>query len=539
MNGFNSNNSATKTTLFLLLFVVTAFIGIPQTPSTTDNSRITRVQILRYDSLEMQMNDNPDVYVFLGNVVFLHDSIYMYSDSAYLYNLTNSLEAFDNVRIEQGDTLFIYGDYLNYYGNTQLAKMRNNVKMENNEVTLFTDSFDYDRRENLAYYFDGGMLLDSVNELTSVYGQYSPDTKIAFFIDRVRLVNPQFVLTSDTLVYHTETKIATFVSPTVIESDSGYIYTDRGWYNTVSGESMLYDRSLVVSKDQSKTITADSMAYSREEGFLEAFGNMILNDTVRKVIVMGNYGYYDEITDFAFATDSAQMIEYSQRDSTFLHADTIKMTTIDTIREIRAYYGARFYRTDLQGVADSIQYSTADTILRLYRNPILWNEAFQITGDTINILFNDSTVERMHVLNYAFVSEEVDSTYYNQLKGRNLTAYFDAGELHQLVMEGNGEALYYLLDAVDAAPLQLSKTAAPFITFWINNRKIVRGKWDPEPTHSVYPLPDLTPELKFLQNFVDYNYLRPKSREDIFVKTEMRAEDIPPPRRVRQRSQQE
>ena len=527
-------NSAVKTTLFLLFFVATTIFGIPQPPN---RQNATRVNVENADSLELSQN-NPDISIMRGNVVFRHDSIYMYCDSAYLYRSSNSMEAFDSVRIVQGDTLSVYGDYLIYYGNAQLAKMRENVRMENKEVTLFTDSFDYDRIKNLAYYFDGGMLVDSLNELSSMYGQYSPNTKTAYFKEHVRLINPQFTLTSDTLIYNTETKIATFVSPTVIESDSGFVYTSRGWYNTVTEESRLFDRSTVVSKDKSKMITADSMSYDRTQGFIEAFGDMVLNDTVRKIIIMGDYGYYDEFAQFAFATNSAQMIEYSQRDSSFFHADTIFMATVDSVsREIKAYHGVRFFRVDLQGVCDSMQYNTADSILRLYTHPVLWNEAYQVTGDTINVLFNDSTIERMNVLNYSFVLQKIDSSYYNQLKGRNLTAYFNAGEIYEVVMEGNGEAIYYNLDNKDATPLELSKVTAPFIIFGINNRKINRMKSFPEPTMDIYPIPDLTPDIKFLQNFVDYGYIRPKNKEEIFVKTVMKTEDIPPPRRTRQRSQ--
>jgi len=540
MDGFKIKNSAAaKTSLFLLIFVATSLGGIPQIPTPRGNPKITRINVENADSMEIKQDSASNVYILRGNVAFRHDSVTMTCDSAYMYNLSNSMEAFDNVHIVQGDTLFIYGDYLNYYGNSRLAKMRYNVKMENEQVTLFTDSFDFDRNKNLGYYFKGGMLVDSINELTSVYGQYSPDTKMAFFKNTVQLVNPQFTLTSDTLNYNTETKVATIVSPTVIKADSGFIYSNRGWYNTLTEESKLYDRSVVISKDRTKTITADSMSYNQAKGFLEAFGNMVLNDTLKKIIIMGNYGYYDENTKYAFATDSAQMIEYSQKDSTFLHADTLFMKTIDSLREVRAYYGVRFYRIDLQGVCDSMKFNTGDTILRMYKNPILWNEAYQLAGDTINILFNDSTVERMNILNFGFALQKIDSTYYNQLKGRTMIGYFSGGEIYKLDVEGNGEAIYYNLDNKTAAPLQLSKSEAPFITFWIKNRKLARGKWNPEPKLNVFPLPDLKPEDKFLKDFVDYEYLRPKNREDIFVKTEMKKEDIPQPRRTRQRSRQQ
>ena len=77
---------------------------------------------------------------------------------------------FDNVKMVQGDTLFLYGDYLFYDGNTQIAQVRYNVRMENKNTTLLTDSLNYDRIYNLGYYFDGGTLMDEENVLTSEWG---------------------------------------------------------------------------------------------------------------------------------------------------------------------------------------------------------------------------------------------------------------------------------------------------------------------------------------------------------------------------------
>ncbi|MDR3340205.1 MAG: hypothetical protein LBT25_08985 [Candidatus Symbiothrix sp.] len=533
MDGFNSKN--VRTVLFLTLFVAVTFLGISQN-RPPENGKTTKVLIENADSIELDKNNRPDIYILRGNVIFKHDSVYMYSDSAYWYSVTNSLEAFGSVRIEQGDSLTMYGSYLNYDANTKLAKMRENVRMENKRVTLFTDNFDYDRVQNLAYYFDGGMLVDSINELTSIYGQYSPGTKIAFFKDEVRLHNPQFELSSDTLKYNTESKIAFITGPTVIESDSGTIHSQRGWYHTISEESMLYDRSLVVSKDQTKTITADSIFNNRTIGFVEAFGNMVLNDTVKKLILMGNYGYYDEVTKFAFATDSAQLIEFSRVDSLFLHADTLQMATIGEERELKAFHGVRFYRIDLQGVCDSLQFNTTDSILNLYRNPILWNSGYQINGDTIKVFFNDSTVEKMEVLNYAFAIEKLDTIYYNQLKGRNLTAYCIAGELHKIEVEGNVESIYYLADDNDAAQLDRNKTESNYMTIYIENREPVKFVCFPHTDMELLPLPFLRPENQYLGGFINYDYLRPQNREAIFSKVEMKTEDKPQPRRTRGRS---
>jgi lipopolysaccharide export system protein LptA len=504
-----------------------------QSISSPQQKRKTRVIMEYADSTIFEKNNNPDIHIMRGNVRFRHDSAYMYCDSAYFYQNDNSLEAFSNVRIEQGDTLFIYGDYLIYEGDLNLAKMRENVRMENRNNTLFTDHLDYDRNRNLGYFFDGGLLVDSLNELTSIYGQYSPSTKIAIFKDDVKLVNPQFVLTSDTLEYNTSNKVATILGPAVIESDSGIIHSTRGWYNTETDLATLYDRSVVLSNDSSKTLTADTIFYNRRTGFGEAFSRMVLNDTAKRVILMGNYGYYDDITDFAFATDSAQIIEYSQKDSLFLHADTVQMLTIGKEREMKAFYGVRIYRVDLQGVCDSLQFNTNDSTIYLHKNPILWNTGYQITGDTIKILLNDSTIERIDVKDRSFAIEEKDTTYFNQIKGKNITAFFTGGELSKIEIEGNTESIYYPIEDKGTELLGRNKTESPYMTIYVENRKPVKILWKPSPKAEMLPIPDLTPESKFLKGFVNYDYLRPKNREDIFTLTVIKTEDIPAPKRKR------
>ena len=526
-------NPSSKTYLFLIFFFSTILLGMQQ--NTPQEKGVSKVSVEYADSTVFMESVNPDAIVLKGNVRFRHDSIFMFCDSAYYYRLSNSLEAFSNVRVEQGDTFFIYGKYLKYDGNSNLAQMRENVRMvHNDEVTLFTEHLDYNRTQNIGYYFDGGMIVDSINELKSVYGQYSPDTKIAFFKEDVKLVNPQFVLTSDTLKYNTDNKIADILGYSEIVADSGFIYSNRGWYNTVTGQSTLYDRSIVVSKDETKTITADTLFYDRQEGFLEAYGEMIICDTVQKVNVLGNYGYYDEITDYAFATDRAQLIFYPNgSDSLFAHADTLKLETIEEKRVMKAYYGVRFYREDMQGVCDSLQFNTADSTLYFYKNPILWNTGYQINGDTIKTVFNDSTIERMEVLNYAFAMEMKDATYYNQQKGRFLYAYFTAGELKQIDVRGATESIYYMIDEKDASFIGRYKVISDNLTIRVRDRKPIELKWFPENEEELLPIPDLTPENKFLQGFIDYNYLRPQSKEDIFIDVQMKEEDIPVPRRAK------
>ncbi|MFV0580799.1 MAG: OstA-like protein [Parabacteroides gordonii] len=491
----------------------------------TVTTKKTKVFLEHANTLSFDKEVNADAQFLQGDVCFRHDSSYMYCDSAYFFETTNSLEAFSNVRMEQGDTLFVYGNYLFYDGNTQIAYLRENVRMENGQVTLFTDSLNYERIPDIGYYFDGGLIVDSLNQLSSFYGQYSPTTKLAIFNDSVRLENPNFTLYSDTLHYDTESKIATILGPSIIVSDSGTIHSFRGWYNTETNTSLLLDRSEVYSGN--RVLIGDSISYNQDAGFGEAFGNMCLRDTAQKVILEGQYGFYNERTEYAFATDSARFMEYSQGDTLYLHADTLEMATLDsTAREIKAFHGVRFYRIDMQGVCDSMQFNTRDSVLYMYDNPVLWNEQYQLYGDTIEIYMNDSTIDYAHVIQFAFAVQHLDSSYYNQLKGNDLKAYFEGQTVRQIDVEGNAESIYYPLEG-DGAKIGLNETKSGFLTIWVKENKLEKLKIWPTPLGNLTPIPDLKPEQKTLKDFYWYDYLRPKNKDDIYNVVKKKVEDAP------------
>ena len=496
-----------------------------QVSTDTVPAKKTKVYLIHTNTLSFDKAVKPDAQILNGDVCFRHDSSYMYCDSAYFFEQTNSLEAFSNVRMEQGDTLFVYGDYLFYDGNMQVAYLRENVRMENGQVTLFTDSLNYERIPNIGYYFEGGLIVDSLNQLSSFYGQYSPETKLAVFNDSVRLENTDFTLYSDTLHYDTQSKIATILGPSVIVSDSGTIHTSRGWYDTVNNTSLLLDQSQVESGE--KILIGDSIFYNRDTGMGEGYGNMSLIDTAQHVTLQGEYGYYNEQTGYAFATDSARFLEYSQGDTLFLHADTLQMVTVDSIyREIKAYYGVRFYRTDMQGVCDSMQFNTRDSVLYMYTEPVLWNEQYQLYGDTIAIYMNDSTIEYAHVIQFAFAAQHVDSSYYNQLKGNDLKAYFEGQAVHQIDVAGNAESIFYPLEK-DGAKVGMNETKSGFLTIWVKDNKLDKLKIWPSPVGTMTPIPDLKPDQKMLKDFYWFDYLRPKNKDDIYEVVKRKATESP------------
>ena len=479
----------------------------------------SKVYLLHSDVLKKSpLNPDPDAQILIGNVAFRHDSVYMYCDSACFYEKTNSLEAFDNVKMVQGDTLFLYGDYLFYDGNTQIAQVRYNVRMENKNTTLLTDSLNYDRIYNLGYYFDGGTLMDEENVLTSEWGEYSPATKISVFNYDVKLVNPKFTLTSDTLRYSTATKIANILGPSDIVSDANHIYSELGFYNTQIGQAELLDRSVLTN--EGKRLTGDSLFYDRVKGYGEAFDNVIMTDTVNKNMLTGDYCYYNELTKYAFATKKAVVVDYSQGDSLFMHADTLQMYTYylntdSMFRETRAYHKVRMYRTDVQGVCDSLVFSSKDSCLTMYYDPILWNNNQQLLGEKIMIYMNDSTIDWAHIQNQALSVEQLDSTSYNQVTGKEMKAWFQGGEMRKVDVIGSVRLVYYPMES-DSTLIGMNVSETSLLNMFLENRKMKKMIMSPKSNGTLYPMLQRPPEKMKLDNFVWFDYIRPLDKEDIF-----------------------
>ena len=269
-----------KRIIFIILSLLALSFVVAQNPQAPQQSKKRRVDLLYADRAQADKLERPDVQVLVGSVRLRHDSMYMSCDSAIIFEATNSVEAFGNVHMEQGDTLFIYGDYLFYDGQAQLAQLRRNVRLINRNTELTTDSLNYDRVYSYGYYFDGGTLTDEENVLTSLWGEYNTSTKIAVFNHSVLLENPRFTLTSDTLKYNTNTKVATILGPSDIVSDANHIYSERGIYNTHTGQAELLDRSVLTN--EGKKMIGDSLFYDRNAGYGEAFYNDNFDEMYRK-----------------------------------------------------------------------------------------------------------------------------------------------------------------------------------------------------------------------------------------------------------------
>lgn len=443
-----------------------------RTPYDQKNAKI--IYLENADLVSFDQLAKPDVQTLIGKVKFRHDDATLTCDSAYFYQNTNSLDAFSNVTIVQGDTLFVYGDKLYYDGNTKFARLRGRARLLNSNTVLTTDSLNYDRTSQLAYYFTGGKIVDKENTLTSVWGQYSTATEDALFRSEVKLVNEKFVMNSDTLKYNSKTHIANLVGDThILYEDETDIYTNKGWYNTNSERSMLLNRSFIVNKE-GKSITGDTIFYDKTIKYGEIFGKAILNDTVQKTTLYGNYVYYNEETELGIATDSALLVDWSDEKNLYIHADTLQTIKDSIYTEAKAWRNVRFYREDIQGVSDSLIFSSRDSIIHLFNEPVLWQEKQQYSSNIIRVLTRNQEVEQVQLQQSAMSVELVDSLFFNQLSGKDIIAYVDSGELRRVEVNGNAETIYFVRDDADTTLVGANRTESSFVKMHFLNKKIDR-----------------------------------------------------------------
>lgn len=532
----------------------------PIRPSIPKANRAAAGRIFLEHADVLHKQDRDSFMVLSGTVHFSKGAMQMYCDSAHYYPTSESMDAFGNVRMQQGDTLFIYADELNYDGLREIAYLYadegKDVRMINRNVRLNTPEFTYDMVDERGYYTNGGVLTDPQNRLVSVEGEYLPATKEAnFYIDvHLHRIDGRDTLDiySDTMYYDTRTRIAEFYSPTEIISGRGTIHTTEGVYDTRNNQAQLFKHS-TVHTDSTSTLTGDTILYDRDRGYGEAFGNVDITDSARQTTLRGTYGYYNRLVDSAFVTGRALAMEYSRGDTLYMHGryiksildiDTIRTTVTDTIappagspdtvqpqiikREIvstdsthvfTAWPRVRFYRSDMQGLCDSMIFVQRDSTLHLHHHPVVWSDDRQIFGNRIILYLNDSTIDRALLPDFAFTAQHIEDDYYNQLTGKVMEAWFNGGELSRLDVSNSVEAIFYP-EENDSTINKMVNLQTANMRGWFEKRALIRMKTWPESNGRVTPLYLAKRSDLLLSKFQWYGTLRPRDSQDIFNVTE-------------------
>ena len=480
-----------------------------------------RVYLLHADELRYDMfGRNPDAQIVKGKVSFMHQGGHLTCDSAYFYQGTNSVKAFGHVHYRQGDTLSLTCERAEYDGMMQMMHARRNVVLHHRRQTLKTDSLDFDRLYNMANFFDGGTLIDGKDRLVSDWGEYHTETREAKFVFNVKLRSGKDVVTTDTLYYDVPTSTAHMVGPSKIVSGSSVVHTADGYYDTKTDKAKLFGRSTLVDKD--KSITGDSLYYVKN-GESTGYGNVVYVDKKNKNSLTCNYLRYNEKTGMGFATKRPVAIDYSQKDTLWMHSDTMRIYTYhintDSVyRKVHAYPHVRAFRNDMQAICDSLVFNSKDSCMTMYKDPVIWNANRQMLGEEIRAYMADSTIRFAHVIGQALSIEQMpDSVHYNQITSSEMKSYFEKGEMKMTEAIGNVQTVYYMTNDKDSSLVGLNYLETDTMRMYLGAARKLDKIWTNKFTSTMYPITQVPPAKYKLPNFAWFEDLRPTDKNDIFV----------------------
>ena len=414
---------------------------------TTQAQKKYRIQIQNADSLKNGSRNGEEYTKLFGNAHFTHENTIIYCDTAYSFDRTNTMEAIGHVKILQGDSITITGKKLFYNGNTKLAQFREDVVYRDDSITIYTDHLDYDMPGKLAYYFNGGKVVDNENVLISDKGYYDTRTKFSSFKDSAVLTTPEAVITGDTLQYDLNADIAYFRGPTkIVKKDGTTLNAHKGKYITRIEKTEI-EKGVIESGNQ--TLEGDMLDFDEIKKFYTSTGNVRVISEADEVIILGDFGKYWAQDSLIKVYGNALMKKAFNDDTLYLSADTL--VSIDNIdprkKRLLAYHNVKVYHKDMQGKSDSLAYHQADSIIYFYDDPIIWNGGNQIEADSINMVINNDQIDRMNLTQNSFVIS-LDSLLirHNQIKGRDMIAYFENNEVNKVDVFGNAESIYFVAE---------------------------------------------------------------------------------------------
>lgn len=481
-----------------------------------------------------------------GNARFMHDSVFMKCDTAYIYNKSKSVDAIGHVVINQGDSLYLYGDTLNYYGNTKMAYVYGNVKLIENDLTLTCDSIVYDLNTNVARYTTGGKVISKKNDntLTSIEGYYYSDFKKLSFKDSVILKNPDYIMKSDTLEYYEETEIAYFFGNTTIEGEDNFIFCKNGWYDTQKDIAKFSDSAYLIS-DQHK-LQGDRLYYDGNLSYGKAVKDVTITDTANDLIVTGQFAEHYEKTNLSMVTGNPLVSRWFDDDTLFLRADTIRVynDSVNKKNQVFAHHHVKYYKSDIQGNCDSMVYNQSDSLLSMYRNPIIWSDESQLFGDTVFVQLANNRIKEINLINNSLIIEEIvdtitngqDTTYvfdsinnttdtvitqndqfnffYNQVKGKKIKGVFKSDTIRKVYVDGNGQSIYFTGDEGKSTQA-MNKIICSDIIMTFNKNKVSDILFLKKPEGTLSPIQDVKGADKELEGFKWEISKRPMGKRDL------------------------
>lgn len=506
---FAQNYFQLKQYLFNYFILFSFIFGLTAAKAQTKKIKIINAEQTYKDQLKY-----PGAIILNGNVKVSHEGAVMNCNKALYYQEKNILHAYGDVLVNQGDTIKQTSSYTNYNGNTQKIISWGKVVLEDPSMKLKTDTLHFDRLTQEMTYDCYATITDETNQLDSKNGIYSTVEKKFTATTNVVVKNPENKLESNHLDYYTETGHAYFYGPSTITTKQSTAYSEKGFYDTKNGISRLTKKAKI--NYDNRIIEGDSIYSNKERGFASSTGNIVMTDTLNKTIIKGGYAEFYRLKDSVFVVKRALAISTAEKDSLFIHGDTLLITGKPEERIIRAFHHVKFFKTDLRGKCDSLHINQNTGITKMFKKPVIWSAGSQITGDSIHLSSSKTTekLDSLFIRRNAFIIQK-DSAGYSQIKGKNMFGKFQENQLNSLLTKGNGQVVNYARDENEELIAVLHMICSN-ILFELSDNSIQTIKFLKKPEGKTYPPSKFPENLKLLDGFIWRESEKPLTKEDIF-----------------------
>lgn len=569
-------------TITLIFFISLCSSLYSQTAAVNDESRLVR--LIKAQSAEMYQSDFRDIRRVTGPAQFLHNNTLIICDTAIWDLKQNVVDAIGNVKIIQGKTI-LSGDKVHYLADSSLAQVRGSLVelLDKDSNRLRTNYLDYNTKDSIAYFYNGGSMMDKSGKvIESFYGYYHSKIERFKFLQKVEMTTDSMVLKSDSLAYWSAVNRVDFLGSTYAWQEDGFLSAMSGWYDR-DKEHYNFERSAYLLNKENE-VWAERILYMNDSSRAELFNNVQILDTAQSMIIFSDYAKYRGEPVYAELYKNPSIAYYSiedgVKDTLFFAADTIKYKTVsrksvdslsykaflkryqeskrdpiaemygkkvstppplkkgeeveieitaeetaveetaveetakDTLyRYIDANKNVRFFRSNLQGRSDSLSFNSIDSIIRLYKNPVIWSEDNQFTSDSIQIVISEKRLKRADLISNAFVISKEDSIHFNQIKATDISAYFQNGELSRFDAFGGVSVLFFI--AEDSIITTMNQKESRAMKAIIQDKQISKVWYYENVQSDAYPIIDLDKSKKRLRGFKLRLSERPLSRLDV------------------------
>lgn len=502
--------------VFYAFLLLSAFFFLPKLSFAQNKNAI---ELLKGGD-DIRMDGKTGNWIIRGHVFLKKGTTKLYCDSAYYNVVHNYIKGYGRIHINKQDTLNMYCDSLFFDVKENYAKLYGNVRIRDNEYKLSTDSLTYNLTKNIGIYRNKGRITSIVSDevLSSKIGYFYPHDEQFNFSDSVIYTNKEYVVHTDTLQFNGREKIAHFFGPTTITGDSLSIYCEKGWYDINNNKGLLEQHAFINRPDIS--IAADSLYFSQEDSIYIGKYNVRIKDTTNHLGFEGDYAKNDGKEQFGFITGHALAKHYGDKDTLYIHADTLfnYLDSTNQPRLIEAYYGVKLFRGSMQGVCDSLDYNRSTGVMNMYHNPILWAKQAQLSSDTITVYEKDNQLHRAYLRKEGLIISNVDSTdYYNQITGTEMNAYFDSTKIKSVNIEGNAKTIYFLEEknendtTIIITRKGMNRLYSSAIRLGFENGDIVTATYRDHPDGVLYPMTQINHKEERVGTFKWKPKRRPKS----------------------------